>query len=225
MAIGVIGTNSVATTNASATSITVSHTVPSTDANRMLIVVYTSESAEATSATFGAANMTEGSTHLGSDHLAWNVHFFWLANPATGLDTVTVNFASNATRRYVGAITLKDAAQSLPINGQGISSGYPTNETARQTTITPTAVASLFFTLTALGTAASAVVQDTGQTEQINNDAGTSHEINVGTESANVTSYVGGISWTGAVLAEQHVFGISEFGVGGNNLVSLMGVG
>ena len=229
MAIGVIGTNSTNSTSGTATSITVSHTVPSTDGNRMLIVVYWASSAEASSATFGAASMTEGSTHVGADHSADYVHFFWLANPATGTDTVTVNFASNTGNRAVGAVNLKDAKQTVPLNAQILTTSYPTNVTSKQSTISPTANNSLFFTLSDVGSGASALTQDTGQTEQINFQRVTGNVwCNLGTESGNTTSYVGGISWTTGALIEQHVWGILEdvaAVVAGGQPMSLLGVG
>lgn len=203
----VIGTNSTASSNATDTSITFSHTVPTTGSNRMLIVLYVADSVGASSATYNSVSMTLV-TNDNAD-TRYYTRIFYLANPATGTNDVVVNWASTSGPKQVTAITIQDAVQSSPLDPGTSPNNGTTAVTSRTTTVTTGADNVLGFHVTRVGLNATSLTQNADQTEQSSFQDANNRWMNTGTKVWTTSgSNTIGISWTTSTDVEQGAIGI-----------------
>ena len=218
----VIGTNSTVATNATDTSISVSHTVPTTGSNRMVIILFVSDSALPTSATFGGSAATLITNGPNARYYSYAYYF---ANPANGAATAQVNYNSVSGPKMLTVITIQDAKQTSPVDQ---TSGTGVNGVTSQSQTVTTANANVLgFHNSRVGLNATALTQDASQTEQSNFQDANARWQNTGTKPWNTAgSNSIGISWTTSSDVEQIAFGIAaaaEVAVGTTNM-TLLGV-
>jgi hypothetical protein len=195
------------TENSGAGDLSFSHTCTGT--NRLILVGVWSDAADdVNSVTYAGASLTQITKGQVGATGEW-VYFYYLANPASGANTVAVDFAS--TGGHARVVSYNGVNQTSPIGG------FDDTTTSGVTAVTNNVTAAestSWLVMMVRGTAGSGGSFSGSITTARSNPAGTSINIgdtngDVGTTGAKTCTYTASSGSWGAVACEIKAYGVS----------------